>query len=254
MIRVFVAEDEPLILHDISDLIPKLNKTFSVTRSCTNGRQVLQALNEEIPDVLITDIQMPLITGLELIERIVTEKLPIICVILTSYKEFDYAQKAVGLSVFRYLLKPVDEGELSAVLHEIEKETASIEYTNRRREYFSLQKSEGEYANKKLIYDIEKYILDHLHENINQQSLADNFKYTAAYISRVFKKHTGFSPTRYLIRARIDKMKVLLKQNPSLSVKTITSLIGIDDPLYVSKLFKKETGMSVSEYKNTCKI
>ena len=64
---------------------------------------------------------------------------------------------------------------------------------------------------------------------------------------------TGFSPTRYLIRARIDKMKVLLKQNPSLSVKTITSLIGIEDPLYVSKLFKKETGMSVSEYKNTCK-
>ena len=101
MIRVFVAEDEPLILHDISDLIPKLNKTFSVTRSCTNGRQVLQALNEEIPDVLITDIQMPLITGLELIEHIVAEKLPIICVILTSYKEFDYAQKAVGLSVFR---------------------------------------------------------------------------------------------------------------------------------------------------------
>ena len=50
MIRVFVAEDEPLILHDISDLISKLNKTFSVTRSCTNGRQVLQALNKEIPD------------------------------------------------------------------------------------------------------------------------------------------------------------------------------------------------------------
>ena len=99
--------------------------------------------SEEISDVFIIDIQMPLITGLELIERIVTEKLPIICVILTSYKEFDYAQKAVGLSVFRYLLKPVDEGELSSVLHEIEKETASIEYTNRRREYFSLQKSEG---------------------------------------------------------------------------------------------------------------
>ena len=74
MIRVFVAEDEPLILHDISDLIPKLNKTFLVIRSCTNGKQVLQALNEEIPDVLITDIQMPLITGLELIEHIVTRE------------------------------------------------------------------------------------------------------------------------------------------------------------------------------------
>ena len=61
------------------------------------------------------------------------------------------------------------------VLHEIEKETASTEYKNRRREYFSLQKSEGEYANKKLVYDIEKYILDHLHENINQQSLGLNF-------------------------------------------------------------------------------
>lgn len=249
MIRVFVAEDEPLILRDISTLIPQLNPNFCIAQSCTNGKQVLLELNREIPDVLITDIQMPVLTGLEVIEHIVSEQLPVICIILTSYKEFEYAKQAVDLNVFRYLLKPVDEKELCSLLKALEKETASSEYKNRRREYFSLQTGECENANKKLVYDLEKYIIEHLHENINQQSLAEEFKYTAPYISRIFKKYKTLSPTQFITQARVEKVKALLEKNPSVSVKTITSLVGIEDPLYLSKIFKKETGISISCYK-----
>lgn len=249
MIRVFVAEDEPLILRDISTLIPQINPNFCIAQSCTNGKQVLRELNKEIPDVLITDIQMPVLTGLEVIEHIVSEQLPIICIILTSYKEFEYAKQAVDLNVFRYLLKPIDEKELCSLLKAVEKETSSPEYTNRRREYFSLQTGEGENVNKKLVYELEKYIIEHLHENINQQSLAEKFKYTAPYISRIFKKYKTLSPTQFITQARVEKVKTLLEKNPSVSVKSITALVGIEDPLYLSKIFKKETGISISRYK-----
>lgn len=249
MIRVFVAEDEPLILRDISALIPQVNTNFYIAQSCTNGKQVISELRREIPDVLITDIQMPVITGLELIEHIVAEKLPIICIILTSYKEFEYAKQAVDLNVFRYLLKPVDEDELAAVLTALEQEVDSPEYKNRRREYFSLQSCECENANKKLVYDMETYILEHLHENINQQVLSEVFKYGAPYISRIFKKYKMLSPTQFITQVRVEKVKALLDKNPSVSVKSIAALVGIEDPLYLSKIFKKETGISISRYK-----
>lgn len=112
--NIFVIEDEPPILREIIAIINSFHEDYQIIGKAQNGQEAmdfLQSQGERI-DVMITDIQVPVINGLELIEY-THSKLPhILSIILTGFSNFDYAQKAIRYGVFDYLLKPIDEDEL----------------------------------------------------------------------------------------------------------------------------------------------
>lgn len=249
MVRTLIAEDEPKILRDLRDLIPRTNPSFKVVDAVLNGQQALESIAQDLPELLITDIQMPVLTGLELIERVRRDKLPILCVILSSYPDFEYARRAISFGVFDYLLKPVDEVALAELLVKLERAVADPEFQLRRREYACLNADRSEVLAAQLVSNVERYILEHLEENINQQTLAEEFHYVAPYLSRLFKKHCGMSPTEYLTHLRIEKVQRILEGDPSIPLRNIAAVVGVSDPLYLSKLFRKRTGLSISEYR-----
>ena len=116
MIRLLLADDERIIREGIERMIPCHELGIEITASCANALSALDSMTDALPDILLTDIKMPGMDGLALIERALTLKPDLQCVILSGYEEFDFARKAMCLGVKEYLLKPCDPQELREVL------------------------------------------------------------------------------------------------------------------------------------------
>ena len=114
--RIFLVEDEVIALRALERKIADLGGDYEVIGTAMNGVQALKMLPAAVPDVVITDIRMPDMDGIELTERIQKEYPNVIPVIATGYQEFEYAQQAIRLGVKDYLLKPVEPSELGKCL------------------------------------------------------------------------------------------------------------------------------------------
>ena len=132
MYKIMLVEDEPPILNMMEDMINSSDAEFEVSSTAYNGRDALRILESEVPDVIITDIRMPFVNGLEIIKK-VNELYPrVICVILSGYNDFEYARSALRQRVFDYLLKPIQPDLLDSLLERlfehIKKESLGAEY------------------------------------------------------------------------------------------------------------------------------
>ena len=133
MYRVFVAEDEPAALNHILTLIELKCPRFEVAGTADNGRTAFEQLEKLRPDVLITDVRMPLMDGIELVCK-VKEKYPsVLSVIISGYQEFDYARAAIQAGVCDYLLKPVKPSAFQDCMRAIRGKLDKSYYTLRNR-------------------------------------------------------------------------------------------------------------------------
>lgn len=119
MIRVLVAEDEFPLLRGISRLIEKLDSDFQVVMMAKTGREALDYLEKNSVDIVFTDINMPVIDGLQVLKYVKQNKPQTISVIISGYQDFSYAQQAVKYEAKRYLLKPINKEELCLLLQEL---------------------------------------------------------------------------------------------------------------------------------------
>jgi len=112
MYRIMIVDDEKLIRKGLRETIDWKSLGFSVEAEASNGNQALEILASNNIDVIIVDIRMPGMSGLELIEKVAKEHKDVYFVILTGYEDFTYAKKAIDFGVKRYLLKPVSDEEI----------------------------------------------------------------------------------------------------------------------------------------------
>lgn len=119
MIKVLVAEDELPLLRGISRLIESLCEDFHVVMMAKTGKEALDYLKNHSVDVVFTDINMPVIDGLQVLKYINRNTPWIIRVVISGYQDFSYAQQAVKYEAKSYLIKPVDKQELSLLLSQL---------------------------------------------------------------------------------------------------------------------------------------
>ena len=117
--KIFVAEDEPLILKDTIKKIQNLGSEFEVIGQAFNGEDALSDMASHQPDILLTDIRMPLMDGLSLISKVRMQYPNIICVVLSGYQDFEYARQAVRLGVNDYIVKPLNAENLFEILEKV---------------------------------------------------------------------------------------------------------------------------------------
>ena len=115
-----VVEDEPPILRSICQKIRQAGPTFDVVAAAQNGREAIDFLKRGGIDLVFLDINLPVISGLEVLEYIDAHHADIMSVVVSGYKKFEYARKACALHAADYLLKPLQEKELWALLRRIE--------------------------------------------------------------------------------------------------------------------------------------
>ena len=133
--KVFFVEDEIITREGIRDNVDWQAGGFEFCGEATDGEMALPLLRAAQPDVLITDIKMPFMDGLQL-SKIVRERMPWVkIIILSGHDEFEYAQKAISLGVTDYLLKPVTVQKLQTVLHRL-----SVQLDQERKEQERLKR------------------------------------------------------------------------------------------------------------------
>ena len=120
MLKVMLVDDEPFTLQGLQVLIDWESGGFEIAAVCSNGKEALKYLREKQVDLIISDIRMPEMNGLELLETVKKEKISDAAfVLLTGYDDFAYTQRAIRNGCLDYILKPVIEDELIAVLRKV---------------------------------------------------------------------------------------------------------------------------------------
>jgi len=239
---VIVVEDENLIAKNIVKNIQRANENFEVVSVATDGEDALQQVEEFVPNVVLTDIQMPIMNGLELV-KIISEKYPFIrCVIISGHDDFAYAKDALKNHVYDYLLKPINLDELKATLSRIENDllTSQMKFTN--------ELASSGYTPENIVELTKEYILKNYQEQISLTAMASSFGYSLSYLTKIFIKHVGLSPVKYIRDCRINAAKQLLR-NPRIPINIICKKVGYLDPFHFSKTFKQAVGVSPSEYR-----
>lgn len=130
MMKFIVVDDEPLARECFTELLDWQSHGFELAGCAANGAQAMKLVQETMPDLVITDISMPVMDGLALCSQLHQEYPKIRIVILTAYKDFEYARKAISYGVNEYLLK--NQVEASAVLPLMQRLAVEIEAQRRK--------------------------------------------------------------------------------------------------------------------------
>lgn len=131
MYKLMLVDDEDIIRHQVINKIDWQQYGFEIVCEAENGSEALELFELHKPDVVITDIKMPFMNGLELSETILKKYPYTKIIILTGFDEFEYAKKGIDLHITNYVLKPVSSRELIKILQEV-KETIDQEIENKR--------------------------------------------------------------------------------------------------------------------------
>lgn len=238
MLNVFLADDEPWILISMKKIVNWTEEGFVICGEATDGVKALDRIKKLKPDVVISDIKMPGIDGMELIKSIRKEKMDTDIIILSGYSEFEYAKTAIHYGCSDYLIKPVDEDELLQVLRNIRAKHLNIE----KNEESSVYNSESKIFQAILSYMKENY------SDITQQAISEKYHMSVSAISNLFKKQTGRSYSDHLLEIRIESAEKLLRTT-NYSIEEIAGKVGYNDYFYFMKTFKKATGISASAYR-----
>lgn len=241
---VVVVEDEKLIAKNIAKNIELVNKNFKVISIESNGEDALNVIKEHTPNVIFTDIQMPVMDGIELIKQISEYNNYIKCVVLSGHDDFAYAKSAIEYGVFAYLLKPVNIDELSNLLKRLELIFLST------HELFTSSQNFSSYRSDEIASLIKKYIEQNYQKPIDLNIIADHFSFSPSYLTKIFVKHTNITPSKYILNYRINIAKQLLGDF-SLTINMVANMVGYTDPFHFSKSFKQVAGQSPASYRES---
>ena len=247
MYRVVLIDDEMLILRGLSTVIPWEEMGCAVVGTATNGQAGLELIRSQKPDILFTDIRMPNMDGLAMLAALGSEFPRMQTAVLTAYRDFDYARQAITLGVCRYLLKPSDLNEL--------KET--VQAMVRKLDLMPVTEAAQEEENPEACNFIVSAALDYIRENCMQQHLslstvADHVYVSQWHLSKLLNRETGKNFFELLGSMRIEKAKILLK-TPGMQIQDIAEQTGYTDVAHFSRNFKKYTGQTPGEYRNSRK-
>lgn len=245
MLKVMVVEDEELIRKGIVLAVDWKALGCLVVAEAANGVEGLEQAEKCRPDIIVTDLKMPKMDGLEMMEKLREAGCTAYVIILTAYDSFTYAQQALRLGAVDFLLKPFHDGDLeNAVLRlkkKLEKSAPSPESSLPEVR----QGTKSRYVQEAMDY-ISRNCAD---PNLSISQTAGALGLSEGHLSHLFKKETGITVGAYLTRCRIQKAMGLLRQG-KLKVYEVAEACGYRDITYFSGTFKKTVGMSPSEYQN----
>ena len=263
MYRVLLADDEQI---ERMALAKRLKRHFCGSldiSEAVNGAEALETFKREKSQIVVMDISMPEMNGVEAAERIRSLDEDCIIIFLTAYDEFSYAKRAIVIRALDYLLKPCEEDELVAVMEEAMRLTdkrlnvsgvpsPGVPSLDIRREEHAeaMPRDDGDGRLAQVAETIREYIRNNYMKEISMQDAARMMNYSDAYFCKLFKQCFDQNFTSYLTGFRVNEAKKLLKDR-SISVKDVSMQVGYYDSNYFAKVSKRVTGVIPSEYRDS---
>jgi len=243
MYNLLIVDDEPAVREGLSIMIDWKAYDFNVLETAKSSREALNKLETVKYDLVITDIRMPVLNGMDLIREIRKISPNTIIIIVSGYGEFEYAKKAIEYGVKAYLLKPVNRFELQTNVLRAKMELDKYYRANERKDAPILK---NRYP--KLIEQILEYIENNYEKDLNLKTISDLFFVNPAYLGQLFKKSLNETYSHYVNRTRIAAAKRLLC-NDRFSVNEVIEKVGYKNSDYFYKQFRRYENISFSEYK-----
>ena len=265
MYQIVLIDDEQVVLEGLNKLIDWKGMGCRVVGQAEDGETGLDLIRRFQPDIILTDIRMPKLDGLDMISAIRKVRKDSRIIILTGYRDFEYAQRGISMGVFRFLTKPTRKKDIIAAVQDA---ITEIEKSRKReKEFQDLRKQVSRFygfryddialdasgkpdsGSAYLAVRSVQYIRDHYMENLDLQQVADGLYISTWHLCRVLKRETGNTFVNILNQIRIDAAKELLDETND-RIYEIANHVGYPDVTYFGRVFKQITGCTPSEYRN----
>lgn len=239
--KLLIADDEPSIRIGLTHLDWE-SLRIQIVAAVGNGQDAYNYILQNEVDIVLTDVKMPIMDGLELV-RLINElkDREITVVALSGYRDFEYVKHCFKNNTVDYLLKPLDIDEwqsvFSAIVNRLDGKTAA-----------SAVGSKGHSKNH-LVTSALEYINKNYPQQITLSEVAAHVYSNPTYLSRVLKEETGKGFSDLLTTVRMEAAKSMLK-NPSYKINEIAEKTGYTSQRYFTYIFKKYTGRTPYSYRS----
>ncbi|MFS0774471.1 response regulator [Neobacillus sp. 3P2-tot-E-2] len=248
---ILIVDDEPRTRQGLKkNLDAWANGNYQII-TASNGEEAIQMMKENKVHILITDIRMPEITGLELLK--IAKELNIfpVIIVISAYSEFEYAQEALRLGVINYLLKPISKKALIEAVEEALKEVEKKQRAGLIEKVVDTKLVDANTQNpqnREPIREAIDYINNNLKNELTQKEVADHVHLNPSYLSSLFKEHVKLTFSEYVTRRRIQRAKELL-MTTNLPINDIAEESGYKTAKYFIKIFRELEGVTPSAYR-----
>ena len=266
MYRLMIVEDEMIERIVLKKMLLKKFGEECQVFEAQNGKEAVEIFKREDIQVVILDIGMPGMNGIQAAEIMRKEKKDCCLIFLTAYDRFDYAKKAISIRAMEYLLKPYSQKEVLSVVEEAlylvseQEDRQGVIQTQKTGEGAGVPvkeeearqplEDEADFSSRLSVMAsmVEEYIRSNYMNDISMSETARAVGYSEPYFCRMFKVQFGQSFTSYLAEYRVEEAKKLLAQ-PNVNVKEVGVRVGYLDSNYFTKVFKRLEGLNPSEYR-----
>ncbi len=246
MHNLLVVDDEPIVRNGIVRSLDKTALNIANVYEAQNGKQALEIVRSNDIDLILADINMPKMNGLDFAKAAKAQNANVKIAMVTGYDYFDYALSALRAGVDEYVLKPVSKSDIAAVL----KKLIDLQRDENVHGELSELNAQSEPAQEQ---GYKKQMQMILEEELGNASfslsvLAEKIGLSSGYLSRLFTQYYNMPFRNFLLGQRINKAKILLIGS-GLKIYEVCDEVGFEDPNYFSAMFKRETGYSPSGYR-----
>ena len=250
MYNLLVVEDESIIRRGIRTFIDFDGLGIGEFFEAENGEGALEILNNHHIDLILADINMPKMNGLDFC-RLAKENDPSVKIaILTGYDYLDYAIRAIKIGVDDYVLKPLSRDDVQKLLfHLVEKKKEADSFAAVRHAVDKLAEDAGADGNQSVRTQMAETMEAHLSDSaFTLSAMASELGYSISYLSTLFKRCFGENFRDYLLELRLERAKILLLTTQMKNYE-IAAAVGIDDPNYFSVCFRRKYKKTPKEFR-----
>lgn len=232
-VRVLIVDDNDFEREGIEFVLKQVDHAFSI-ESVEDGAASLKKLQQKPFDLLITDIKMPILDGIELIYRIRDFDQAIKIIVISGFQDFEYARKLLNMGVSDYLLKPVNPVQLIDAI----------------KKAVQIEEKDEKYS--PVIRDVLEIVHDEYMNPLSLEEISNRVFLSSGYLSNTFKEEVGIVFSKYLMNYRINKAKQLLSDS-NMKIVDIAKYVGIENISYFNRIFKKAENMTPLIYREKSK-
>ncbi len=247
MYKILLVEDEMMLRAGLKNLIENVIGDFVVTGEAGNGLEALEELRRSLPDLIMTDIRMKRMDGLELIRNVRNQYPVLPILIISGHDDFEYVKSALQYRVSDYLLKPINRVELAQYLTGLKKQLDGRREPRFNHRDLPGNKDENGHT-KQIIRKVKELINERLDQRLSLQYVANQVHLNSKYLSNLFKAETGKNFIDYVTECLMEQAKQLLKET-NLKIYEIANLSGYPNAKHFMTMFKQYAGITASDYR-----
>jgi YesN/AraC family two-component response regulator len=238
MYQILIADDEAEIRNGLCNFFPWKSVGFQLAGQAKNGQEAYEILKHRQVDILLCDIKMPVLSGLDLAKRLYEEKNPTQIIFMSAFNDFLFAKQAMEYGVRSYILKSIHYDDLIVTLSKIRQELDA-----------SRQPVPGPSLTycEKIVATIKCHVAEH-YATATLEDITAKLHMSTDYISKFFKRYAGVNFSEYLLKVRMEKARELLRD---ITYKTyeVSDLVGYSNQFNFSRAFKNYYGKSPREFR-----